>query len=285
MNIKEKLNNTIKILNENNIENSNLKAKLVFSNLLKMKKEELLINDKKELKTSEIIEIDKAVEKLLNDIPIQYIIHNQEFMKLKFYVDKNVLIPQPDTEILVEKAIDYINNNKNNTFKILDLCTGSGCISISIAKLISDSIKLDIVSSDISKDALRVAEKNANIHSVSNKIKFINSNMFEKIEDNFDMIVSNPPYIETSVISTLSNEVQNEPHLALDGGNDGLKFYKIISEEAYKHLNKDGILILEIGYNQKEKVINLFEKTKKYNNIECVKDYSNNDRLIIAKKG
>ena len=198
-------------------------------------------------------------------------------MGLNFYVNENVLIPQPDTEILVEETIEKIKNLMSNNIKILDLCTGSGAIAISIAKLMSN-----ITATDISEKALKIAKTNAQNNNVQNKIKFINSNMFQNINEKFDVILSNPPYIETNTIKTLSKEVQNEPKLALDGGQDGLEFYRIIAKNAHKHLNKNGIIMLEIGYNQRKAVTQIFEETKKYKNIECKKDYSNNDRIIIC---
>ena len=137
--------------------------------------------------------------------------------------------------------------------------------------------------SDISDKALEIARKNAQSNEVTNKCNFVLSDMFENIQDKFDVIVSNPPYIKTEVIKTLDKEVQNEPHLALDGGIDGLYFYKIIAQNAYKYLNKDGILALEIGYDQKEEVIKLLEKVGKYTDIYCKNDLAGNDRIIIAE--
>ena len=200
-------------------------------------------------------------------------------MGLNFYVDENVLIPQPDTEILVEKAIEIAETTQKN--KILDMCTGSGCIAISLAKNINNA---QIIATDISNNALNVANKNAINHNVENKIKFINSDMFNNIEEKFDIIVSNPPYIETVTINKLEIEVQNEPHLALDGGIDGLKFYKIITNNAFKYLNENGYLLLEIGYNQQESVTQLLQDTGKYKNIETIKDLGGNYRVVIARK-
>ena len=134
--------------------------------------------------------------------------------------------------------------------------------------------------SDISYDALKIAQKN----SVNNNIKIIKSDLFEKIEEKFDIIVSNPPYIETRTIQTLDKEVQMEPKLALDGGEDGLDLYRRIIKEAYKYLNSNGILALEIGYNQKDKVINLIEVSNKYEDIYAKKDLSKNDRIVVCRK-
>lgn len=211
-------------------------------------------------------------------------------MNLEFYVDENVLIPQPDTECLVEEVIKLIlekySKDKQNSFKILDLCTGSGAIAISVYRYINDNSKnrklnidLDIYASDISSKALEIARKNA-VNNNAN-IDFILSNMFSNIFDtDFDYILSNPPYIETENIQSLSIEVQSEPFIALDGGEDGLKFYKEISEKAFKYMNPNGKVLLEIGYNQKKDVIDLFSKSKMYTNISCIKDLSGNDRVI-----
>lgn len=278
MNIQEKLKQTVQKLKQNNIDEPNLKAKIIIAHILQIKKEQLLIQNKQELTQNEITQIDESITKLIQGTPIQYITNSQEFMGLNFYVNEDVLIPQPDTEILIEETIKIIKQHKSmsNNIKILDLCTGSGAIAISIAKSMSN-----ITATDISQKALKIAKTNAKNNNVQNKIKFIKSNMFENINGKFDIIASNPPYIETNTIKTLSKEVQNEPKLALDGGQDGLKFYRIIAQNAYKYLNPNGIIILEIGYNQKENVIKVFKQTQRYKNIECKKDYSNNDRIII----
>lgn len=200
-------------------------------------------------------------------------------MKLQFYVDENVLIPQPDTEMLVEQVI---NENKNKDINILDLCTGSGAIGISIAKYIEKS---NITATDISCKALQIAKLNAEKNLVHKKIEFILSDMFNNIgKKTFDIIVSNPPYIKTKTIKKLDKTVQNEPNLALDGGMDGLKFYKIIAQKAHEFLNKNGKIYLEIGYDQKDDVVNLLKNTFKYKDIICIKDLEQNDRVIIASK-
>ena len=198
-------------------------------------------------------------------------------MNLNFYVDENVLIPQPDTETLVEEVI---NEYKEKKCDILDLCTGSGAIAISLAKYINES---NIVASDISMKALQIAKLNAEKNLVRKKIEFIESDMFNKIyKDDFDIIVSNPPYIKTKVIEKLDRQVKNEPYIALDGGADGLKFYKIIIENAYKYIKNEGKVFLEIGYDQKNELINLFKENNHYENIYSKKDLGGNDRIIVA---
>lgn len=279
MNIEEILKKEINNLKQNNIENSTLKVKILLANILNVKKEYLLIHSEEEVKQEDKIKYENNINELIKGKPLQYITNKQEFMGLNFYVDENVLIPQPDTEILVEKAIEIAETTQKN--KILDMCTGSGCIAISLAKNINNA---QIIATDISNNALNVANKNAINHNVENKIKFINSDMFNNIEEKFDIIVSNPPYIETVTINKLEIEVQNEPHLALDGGIDGLKFYKIIANNAFKYLNENGYLLLEIGYNQQESVTQLLQDTGKYKNIEIIKDLGGNYRVVIARK-
>lgn len=278
MTIKEALNYSIDKLKQENVEEPFSKTKIVIANTLNVNKEYLIINENEILNNEQIDRIKSSIDKLIQGIPLQYITNLQEFMGLDFYVDENVLIPQPDTEILVEEAICILKNIEKP--KILDLCTGSGAIAISIAKNINAKT---ITASDISNKALNVAKVNCKKNNVDN-IKLIESDLFENITERFDIIVSNPPYIESNVIKTLTKEVQNEPKLALDGGENGLDFYRRIINEASEFLEPNGYLCLEIGYNQKDKVINLMEKSKKYSNIYSKKDLGNNDRIVVCQK-
>lgn len=252
-------------------------SKILLKHILNVNDSYLIINSEQQLNFKIEKKFKQSIELLNKGIPLQYITNKQEFMKLNFYVDSNVLIPQPDTEILVEEVLNILEENSENK-NILDLCTGSGAIGISIAKY-NDSI---VTMTDISKNALEIAMKNAKDNDISEKCKFILSNMFENINEKYDLIVSNPPYIKSDVINTLDKEVQNEPIIALDGGEDGLEFYKNIAQNAHKYLNENGILALEIGYDQKEEVINLLNSLGHYKNIYCKKDLSGNDRVIIA---
>lgn len=252
-------------------------ARRIMCFVLKKDKIYLVTNGNEEVEQSTKTEFLEAISKIQKHIPIQYITKKQEFMKMDFYIDENVLIPQPDTEIVVEEAIDIINRNKLS--KVLDMCTGSGILAISIAKY-TDASKITAV--DISEKALDVAEKNAISNDVNTKIKFIKSDMFKNISEKFDLIISNPPYIRTDVIKTLSEEVKNEPILALDGGIKGLDFYNIIAENAKKYLNENGYLVLEIGYDQKTEVVNLLE-AQEYSEIRVIKDMGGNDRVIVCK--
>lgn len=283
MNIKEILKQGEIQLNNCNIEESNLKVKMLLSNLLEKNKEYLLIYDTEEITK----EIEKAffdgINKLKLGEPIQYIIGKQEFYGMEFFVNRNVLIPQPDTEILVMETLEVINTLfKGENIKILDLCTGSGAIAISLKKFVDKNCVQtnEVWASDISTEALKIAEINSKKNDV--KINFIHSDLFDNINEKFDMIVSNPPYIETKVIHNLPVEVRNEPKLALDGGEDGLDFYRKIAKEARRYLNINGVLAVEIGYNQKEAVTNIL-KENNYKEIYSKKDFCGNDRIVIAK--
>ncbi len=283
MNIQEIQKYSINKLKENNIYDYNLKAKLLIAKVLNKPKEYLIINGKEELKKDKILEIKDNIEKIINGYPIQYITGKQEFMGYNFFVNENVLIPQPDTEILVEEVLDILKKTKK--YKILDLCTGSGAIAISISKILANSIvddNIKISASDISLKALAVAKINAKKNDV--KIEFIQADVFDKIGKKFDIIVSNPPYIKTAVIKKLNLEVQNEPYIALNGGKDGLDFYRKIINDAYKYLEADGYLALEIGFDQRQEVIEIIENTNKYKEIYSKKDLTNNDRVIICKR-
>ena len=281
MTIKELLNQAVIMLKNENIEAPKNKARMLLQATLKKSREYLMIYDNKEVTSLERDKYIKNVKRLILGEPLQYITGIQEFMKLNFLVTKDVLIPRPDTEILVEKVIKIAENIPNPV--ILDLCTGSGAIAVSLAKYIKN---VHICAIDISSKALEIAKKNAELNGVKNNIDFIESNLFDKIKDKkFDIIVSNPPYIETETIKRLSKDVQNEPRIALDGGKDGLDFYRKISENGYKFLNRQGYLCLEIGYNQRIAVRQILEKKKRYVNIKCIKDLCENDRVITAQIG
>lgn len=279
MNIKQTIIEATKLLRENSIENPSNIARILLANILNKQKEYLVINDKEEVEEAVLEQYNKQLQLIIEGYPLQYIIHRQEFMKLNFYVDENVLIPQPDTEILVEEVLKVYNEKyKGKQVKILDLCTGSGAIAVSLGRYIENA---EITAIDISSNALEIARKNAIDNGAT--IEFIDSDMFEKIEDKYDIIVSNPPYIEREVLKKLPRDVQKEPIIALDGGLDGLEFYREISNKAYQYLNDDGFLVIEIGYNQKESVTEILTNEKKYKDIKCIKDFGDNDRVIKAQ--
>ena len=279
MNIKEALNKGMIILKTKNIESSKIKARLLMQYVLKKDRQYLIVYDNKELTKNEENLFFKSIDKHINGTPIQYITNMQEFMKMNFFVNENVLIPRQDTEILVEEVIKIAK--RINAIKILDLCTGSGIIGISLAKYLEN---VQITSVDISEKALRVAKKNSKINEVENKITFIKSDLFSKLENQkFDIIVSNPPYIRKDVIKKLDKQVQNEPTIALDGGFDGLDFYRKIIKNSYEYMKTGAYLCLEIGYDQKDDVIDLINAQDKYINTYSKKDLYDNDRIVVTK--
>ena len=278
MNIKQALEEAKNILKSNNFEDSNIIAKELLSYVLKKDKVYLTINSDTALTDTEYAEFTKYIEQIIDGKPLQYIMQKQEFMGIDFFVNEDVLIPQPDTEILVETVLDICKKYDKQSLRMLDLCTGSGAIAISLSKILNTQV----FASDVSTKALKVAEKNNVMNNT--KVEFIESNLFEKINgEKFDVIVSNPPYIKNEEIKLLSKQVQNEPYIALAGGEDGLDFYRKIIDEAYKYINKNGYLCLEIGYDQKEDLIKLIKQNENYEYENCIKDLSNNDRCIIAK--
>lgn len=278
MNIKQALEEAKNILKSNNFEDSNIIAKELLSYVLKKDKVYLTINSDTALTDTEYAEFTKYIEQIIDGKPLQYITQKQEFMGMEFFVNEDVLIPQPDTEILVETVLDICKKYDKQSLRMLDLCTGSGAIAISLSKILNTQV----FASDVSTKALKVAEKNNVMNNT--KVEFIESNLFEQINgEKFDIIVSNPPYIKNEEIKSLSKQVQNEPYIALAGGEDGLDFYRKIIDEAYKHINKNGYLCLEIGYDQKEDLIKLIKQNENYEYENCIKDLSNNDRCIIAK--
>ena len=281
MTIKEAINQAVIMMKNENIDGPKNKARLLLESTLNKTKEYLIIYDNKEITEAQRELYIKNVKRLILGEPLQYITGKQEFMKLNFLVTKDVLIPRQDTEILAESAITIAKSLKNPT--ILDLCTGSGAIAVSIAKYVENS---KIYATDISSKALEIAKKNAEFNGVKNNIEFIESNLFsQRKNQKFDIIVSNPPYIETNTIKKLPKDVQNEPKIALDGGKDGLDFYRKISKNAYKFLNRQGYLCLEIGYNQRLAVKKILEEQKRYVNTYSIKDLCENDRVIITQIG
>ena len=251
-----------------------IEARVLIKYILNKNEINIIANENIELSNENKKQLLESIEKIKKGYPLQYITHYQEFMGIKFEVNENVLIPQPDTEVLVEKTIKIVQKcypkEDNRNIKILDLCTGSGAIAISLKKYLPS---VQVFASDISKKALEIAKTNAKKNDV--QIKLIESNMFENINEKFDIVVSNPPYIKTDEITKLSNQVQNEPRLALDGGKDGLDFYRIIQKNIKNYLYENGILLMEIGYDQGQAVASMFKNSK------LVKDYAGKNRVIM----
>lgn len=278
MTIKETMRKGMIKLKTGNVTEPNLKSRLLMQYILNKPRQYLIVYDDQILTLRQEVDYFKSIKRLIEGEPIQHITHQQEFMKLNFFVDENVLIPRPDTEILVEEVIKIAKKTKAK--KILDLCTGSGAIAVSLAKYLDD---VEITAIDISSKSLQIAIKNAKSNQVEDKITFIESDLFSNIpDDKYDIIVSNPPYIRKDVINTLTKEVQKEPKIALDGGEDGLEFYRKIVCESDKYLKFRGYLCLEIGFDQKNDVINIINNERKYVGTYCKKDLYDNDRIVVT---
>lgn len=222
------------------------------------------------------------IHERIEGTPVQYITHEQNFYGYDFYVDERVLIPRQDTEVLVECVQQQmqqkmLRKQSADCGKLLDVCTGSGCIAITLANVLQWE---EVLGTDVSLDALAVAKKNGD--RLNHNVKFLQSDLFEKIEGKFDVIVSNPPYIPSEVIETLSTEVKDfEPRLALDGTKDGLFFYRKIIDQARKYLKKEGLLFFEIGFDQAEEVKALFYEFG-YEDVRIVTDLAGLNRVVYA---
>lgn len=258
------------------IEESELDAWYILEKITGLGRAEYFIHSEDIIEKDKAEEFFRLIERRSKRIPLSYVIGTRDFFGLTFKVNENLLIPEQETEILVEEVIKHSEGKT-----VLDMCTGSGCIAISIA-LFGKPLK--VTASDISEKALEVAVENAKNLEVC-EISFIQGDMFENITEKFDIIVSNPPYIETKVIDELMPEVRDYiPRLALDGDEDGLKFYRIISKEAVKKLNKNGRIFYEIGYNQSRAVASILLENG-FTDVKIMKDYSGLDRIVMAKLG
>lgn len=263
-------------------------AELLFTQVLNCDRLSLYRNKDSFLEASKARYISSALERRAKGEPIQYILGNTEFMGFEFKVNRNVFIPRPETEILVETALRYtqcsIPNTQYQCVNILDLCTGSGCIAVSLARLIP---QVRITATDISEEALAVAVNNAELNNVADKIKFTRADLFPASDPRcraYDIIMGNPPYVPAQTIKNLQPEVRNEPRLALDGGSDGLDFYRRIISEAPAYLKAGGFLFMEMGAAQADAIKEIFNLSKKFEIIETVLDYHNLERVIVARR-
>ncbi len=278
--IKEALIAAKHSLKESGAGEYKLDAELFMMKAANMTKTSVLINGDKELTEIEEKLFNSMVEQRKNGVPSQYILGKCEFMGHEFFVNENVLIPRPDTEVLVETVLNI--SQSENFENIIDMCTGSGCIAISLAL---NGIKR-LAACDISQGALNTAKRNAEYNNVLEKISFIQGDLFENIDKNtkYNAIVSNPPYIPSGEISSLMREVRdNEPLNALDGGRDGLDFYRKITEKSLDYLADGGYLFFEIGYNQGEDLKIIMQKYG-FDSIKVVKDYAGLDRVVFGFK-
>ncbi len=263
------------------IETPRLDAEVLLCSVLNSERIFLTINKDKELDEKELSLFNEYINRREKNEPVSYITNSREFMSLDFTVTDGILIPRPDTEILVEEIIKIY---KGKNAKILDLCTGSGAIAVSLAYYLADS---EITAVDKYDICINTTIINAKKHKVDARVKVVTADVLKSFEinDNFDCIVSNPPYIKSDVLSTLSADVKDyEPMYALDGGNDGLVFYKAITEYAKNKLNSFGILAFEIGYDQGEDVKDVIKKTGGFHNIKILNDLAGQNRVIIAEK-
>ena len=265
-----------KMLAQAGIDEAELDARYILEYITGLNSAQYFINSEDIIEKDKAEEFFRLIERRSKRIPLSYVIGTRDFFGLTFKVDENVLIPEQETELLVEEVIKHSEGKS-----VLDMCTGSGCIAISIALFGKPS---KVAASDISEKALEVARENAKSIKAG-EISFIQGDMFENVTDKFDIIVSNPPYIETGEIDELMPEVRDYiPRLALDGDIDGLKFYRIISKEAVKKLNKNGRIFYEIGYNQSRAVASILLENG-FTDVKIMKDYSGLDRIVMAKLG
>lgn len=240
------------------------------------KKIDIFINGQKEIEKEIEEKILKDYKLYKEGMPLQYIIGKWNFYGRDFYVGKEVLIPRYETEILIENILKI--SEKNNISKILEIGVGTGIISITLASELKD---VEILGVDISEYALKLSNKNKEFHNLEN-INFIKSDLYKNVEGKFDLIVSNPPYINKEDMKKLDKKLSYEPELALFGGEDGLDFYRKIIKDSHKYLNKGGYIAFEIGYDQRESIIELLEENN-FTEIKAIKDYNGFDRCIIGK--
>lgn len=267
-------------------------AELIMQFLLSLNKQQLFIKYASLLDEKSCEEYFKLIDLRAGGKPVQYITGKQEFMGIPFKVNEDVLIPRQDTETLAEEVILEIKNRMEQKkvprggYQILDLCCGSGAIGVSLCKYLTN---IKVTSTDISTKALAIARENAENAGVIKSMRFVESNLFSDFNKGlskakFHIIVSNPPYIESDVIPTLQREVrEHEPMLALDGGKDGLDYYRRIIAESPAFLKPDGMLVLEIGYNQGQAVSSLLKEVESFVNIKVIKDLAGHDRVVSCQ--
>lgn len=279
MKYQEILNYGSRILKLNNIKSYNLDSELLLSSTLKIDRSNILLNLDKEIKIREKSFFLNLIKRRKKSEPIAYIIGYKEFWKEKFKVNRNVLIPRPETEILVEQVINELNVNSKK--RILDIGTGSGCIILSILKERKKCIGVGI---DISKNAIKLAKYNAKIQHIKNRIKFFNTDIDNFYSNNYDLIISNPPYIDLNKIKDLDKDIKNhEPMIALEGGIDGYEKIRLVIKKSSNLIKKKGKLFLEIGFDQARETLRILNIYGFYNN-KIVKDLSKKNRCIISTK-
>lgn len=279
MNIENILKEGIGILEKNKISNPQLDSEILLSNSIKRDKKHIILNPKEVLNSEQLRKFKNLIERRKKGEPIAYLINKKEFWKDEFFVNKDVLIPRPDSELIIEQVLKIYS--KDDQLQILDIGTGSGCILLSILKERSNFYGTGI---DISKKSINVSKFNAKQLNLTNRVKFFHSSVDNFNNGKYDIIVSNPPYIEQLSLKYLEKDVVNfEPKLALSGGFDGFSKIRKVINKASILIKKNGKFILEIGFNQKNKVIKILKEEGFYVN-KAIKDYGNNDRCIISTK-
>ena len=279
MNIENTLNNAVRILNKSKIKNSILDSEILLSQVINRDRKYIFLNSKKNLKQKYLKNFNNLIVRRRKGEPVAYLINKKEFWKQSFYVDQNVLIPRPDTELIIEQVLKLFL--KNSKLQILDIGTGSGCILLSLLKEMPNCYGTGI---DISKKSINISNYNAKMLQLTNKVKFYQSDVDNFKIGKYDLIVSNPPYIEELSLKYLENDViYFEPKLALNGGIDGFSKIRKVIDKATVLIKKNGKLVLEIGFNQKNKVQEMLRKKGFYIN-KTLKDYGKKDRCIISTK-
>jgi len=258
-----------------------LEAEILLARLTGYKRHELYLKDDLVLRDDFYDAFMDMIEKRSENMPIQYITGVESFMGMDFKVNRHTLIPRPDTEVLVESVVKFMRRTQGS-LKVLDMCTGSGNIAVSLAKIVPNA---KIWAVDVSFEAIEVARENARLNDVEYRVNFLVGDMFSPLEDclRFDVIVSNPPYIKSDDISTLEPQVKlYEPHIALDGGIDGLRFFRELIERSPSFLKSGGLLACEVGHDQAESIKEILKLNGNYTEIETVKDLAMIDRVVLA---
>ena len=266
-------------LKKNEIKNPNLDSELILSKVINKKREEILLNSRNKLKNKDITKFEDYLYRRRAKEPMAYILGYKHFWKHKFIINKFVLIPRPDTEKIVEETLKYLPIEKSK--KILDVGTGSGCIVVSLLK---ERPKCIATAIDVSRNAINVAKTNAKLHQLENKINFINIDIDKYKSCNYDLVISNPPYINSVELKRLDDDIKfHEPMLALSGGSDGLRYLKKVIKKSKKLLKINGKLILEIGHRQKNQCSKILNENGYYIN-QISKDLSGKDRCVVSTK-
>lgn len=279
--IAEVLNSVTTRLETEGIDSPRLDAEILLAHVLNCRRLTLYVDAEKNLPLEKILRFNELITRRLKKIPVAYLTGSKEFFGLNFAVNDNVLIPRPDTEILTEFVGEYLRG-LGGTVNFADLGTGSGAIAVSILKFVKNSLACAV---DISPQALEVAKFNAAKFHVDDRIEFFCEDLFSPLTGKiFNAVVSNPPYIPTRELETLQAEVQSEPKLALDGGSDGLNFYRRIISDAPNFLASGGLLAVEVGFNQSTAVKNLIVANGNFERVETLKDLANIDRVVAAYK-